>query len=54
MITRLMAMFSVFLLTLSPVFADQFNINIISGESGTLLLTVTDMNTPSPQTGVPF
>ena len=49
MITRLMAMFSAFLLTLSPVFADPFNINISNGESGMLLLTVTDMNYPSPQ-----
>ena len=49
MITRLMAMFSAFLLTLSPVFADPFNINITNEESGMLLLTVTDMNFPSPQ-----
>jgi hypothetical protein len=49
MITRLMAMFSAFLLTLSPVFADPFNINISNGESGMLLLTVTDMNYPTPQ-----
>ena len=49
MITRLMAMFSAFLLTLSPVFADPFNINITNDESGMLLLTVTDMNYPSPQ-----
>jgi hypothetical protein len=49
MITRLMAMFSGFLLTLSPVFADPFNINITNDESGMLLLTVTDMNYPSPQ-----
>jgi len=54
MITRLIAMFSAFLLTLSPVFADQFNINISNGESGMLLLNVTDMNYPTPQTGVPF
>ena len=54
MITRLMAMFSAFLLTLSPVFADPFNINISNGESGMLLLTVTDMNYPSPQPGGAF
>jgi hypothetical protein len=54
MITRLMAMFSGFLFTLSPVFADQFNINITNDESGMLLLTVTDMNYPNPTTGVPF
>lgn len=49
MITRLMALSSAFLLTLSPVFADPFNINISNGESGMLLLTVTDMNYPTPQ-----
>jgi hypothetical protein len=49
MITRLMAMFSAFLLTLSPVFADPFNINISNGESGMLLLTVTNINYPVPQ-----
>jgi hypothetical protein len=54
MITRLMAMSSAFLLTMSPVFADPFNINITNDESGMLLLTVTDMNFPTPQTGVPF
>jgi hypothetical protein len=54
MIRRLMTTFSAFLLTLSPVFADQFNINITNDESGMLLLNVTDMNYPSPRTGVPF
>ncbi len=49
MITRLMAMSSAFLLTMSPVFADPFNINITNDESGMLLLTVTDMNFPTPQ-----
>jgi hypothetical protein len=49
MIIRFVAKVSAFLLTVSPVFADPFNINITNDESGMLLLTVTDMNFPTPQ-----
>ena len=55
MITRLMTMFPAFFLTLSPVFADgQFNVNIVNEESVTLLVSVTDMNSPSPVRGGVF
>ena len=50
MTSRLMATLTAFVLMLSPAAADTFNINISNGEVGTmLLLTVTDMNYPSPK-----
>jgi hypothetical protein len=39
---------SAFILGAAPALADPFNINISNGESSILLLTVTDMNYPSP------
>lgn len=40
----------VLVLGVTPALADPFNINVSSDESSMLLLTITDMNFPSPQT----
>src|ERR1051326_7189660 len=50
MTLRLSAALAVSLFAACPAFADPFNINIDNGESSMLLLTVTDMNYPNPQT----
>jgi hypothetical protein len=44
-ILRLVTILSVTLASLSPVLADQFNINVSNGESGMLFVTVYDLNT---------
>jgi hypothetical protein len=49
MITRLATALSALILSVTPALADPFNINITNGESGMLLLTVNDMNFPSPK-----
>jgi hypothetical protein len=49
MIGRLAAAFLLLVLGLSPAFADPFNINVSSNESAMLLVTITDMNLPSPK-----
>jgi hypothetical protein len=49
MIRRLATAVSVLILGATPALADPFNINISNGESSMVLLTVTDMNFPTPQ-----
>lgn len=49
MTSRLMAALAVLAFTFSPALADTFNINLSSGETDTLLVTVTDMNYPTPK-----
>ncbi|HEY1795260.1 MAG TPA: hypothetical protein VGG57_03990 [Stellaceae bacterium] len=49
MIKRLATALSALILGVTPALADPFNINISNGESAMLLLTVNDMNYPSPK-----
>jgi len=49
MIRRLAMALSALALAATPALADPFNINITNGESSMLLLTVNDMNFPSPK-----
>lgn len=49
MIRWLATALSTLVIGAAPALADPFNINISNGESSMLLLTVTDMNFPSPQ-----
>lgn len=49
--THLTAAVAAFLFTVFPALADDtFNVNISNGEMAMLLLTVTDMNYPTPKT----
>jgi hypothetical protein len=54
MIARFTAAVSLLVLTLSPAFADPFNINVSSGETTLLLVSITDMNMPNPKDGNAF
>lgn len=49
MIRQFATALSMLIVTMSPALADPFNINITNGESSMLLLTVNDMNFPSPK-----
>jgi hypothetical protein len=49
MIRPLATALSALVLCAGPALADPFNINITNGESAMLLLTVNDMNFPSPK-----
>lgn len=49
MIRWLATAISALILGATPALADPFNINISNSESSMLLLTVTDMNYPSPK-----
>jgi hypothetical protein len=44
-ILRLTTSLSVMLASLSPVLADQFNVNLSNGETGMVFVQVYDMNT---------
>ena len=46
--TRFMAAWSLAFLTCAPAFADTFNINVDNGETVMLLVSIKDMNYPSP------
>lgn len=49
MVRRSAMALAALILAAPPALADPFNINVSSGESSMLLLTVTDMNFPSPK-----
>lgn len=49
MIRRSAMALSALILGATPALADPFNINISNGESSMVLLTVTDLNFPSPK-----